>query len=119
MSSAWEDIGYRARNDREDREWKPLRIPFSNGPKLSHEPRESTEARRLRSLKAVLAVLPDAVVQNDGIVAGSIPGAKFEFWPASDTWSVHSSKGVKYGKDIQKICDQIAYRLLELKKIMS
>ena len=105
-SEAWEDLGYRGKA-----EWRPLRIPMCPVPNHQHEPKESTEARRLKSLKAILAVLPSASIDPDGILRATIPGAKFEFWAASDTWCCSSAKGTRFGSDIQRLCDQIAREL--------
>lgn len=105
----WNDIGYRGPMKREEKEWRPLRIPLSPIPDHRHEPKESTEARRAKNHQAIFTILPTAQVKENGMILAQIPGARFEFHAASDTYVCHSMrKGTRYGTGIRKLCEQIA-----------
>jgi hypothetical protein len=103
MSSAREDLGY----------VKPdglARIPPSPPKNLTHEADEIRVQRTQKNMALILELDPEAKPDETGLVSLTIQGKRFDFWPSTNCYYIHS-KG-KYDMGIDRLCRQIKEKLL-------
>ncbi len=105
MSESWEDIT----GSLEAAPKQSLITPTKKH-EYRHESDQVTIERRARSLESIYKILPEAKM-NGVMVTAESEGERFDFFPSSDTYYIHSTQ--KYGSGIQKLCEQIAKDLLK------
>ena len=106
-SETWEDLGYSA--EKPSKKLALFRIPQSPIPNHQHESQERTESRKAKAILAILAVIPDAELKENGMVVGKVKNRLFEFYPASDCW--YSAAKSKFGYGIKELCQMIVTHL--------
>ncbi len=101
---AWEDLGNRKKD-------KALfRIPFTRMPETKVFDESLRTLKFESNMAAILEIEPDAKVEGSGLVSISVQGKRFDFWPVSGCWFIHSTES--YGTNIPKLCAQIKTKLL-------
>lgn len=105
--SEWDDLGARDKPVEKAAIYKNLKPP----PVYHHEAEEITAKRKAKNLGAIFSIIPDAKIEELGLVRGRVKGREFEFWPATDCWYSHAKQ--KHGNGIEELCLQIKRNLIE------
>lgn len=112
MSEAWEEItgcqsevpkGTKAPHP------DPSLVTHTKLSLYKHESEETTSLRRAQCLESIFKIYPNAQIDGTKVVV-QVLDKKFDFYPASNTYFIHSTQ--KYGYGIQELCKQIQKKLL-------
>lgn len=102
----WEDLGSREKS----KDFNPYRH-FKEPPLQEHESLLTVEERKQKNLTILLHLdsLASSREEVDGTIRFKIQGKTFDFWPASNTYFIHSTN--QYGVGIEKLVTQILKKL--------